>query len=492
VKKELELPSLYLIEAIFSNGIKFPDKVCLRTENYFVTYGELLWKISAAAKYFNDIEIGKRDVVILAASSGPGFIIGYLALHLLQATAIPVSPEITSARFNFINNLVKSKCAFLPDGRYNSIDIEVLDNVKTTQNLKYPGAIKGDAVADLMFTSGTTGEPKGVPLTQDNLRAAVQNINQYIGNCASDVELIPMPLSHSFGLARMRCALYVGSEIVLSQGLGRVKKIFELIEKYQVSGIGMVAPGWSYLHKISGERIGRFASQLKWIEFGSAPMEKKDKILLMRLLPNTRICMHYGLTEASRATFIEFHAEKLHLHTIGKPSPLTEIGIFDNAGARLSKNTVGEICIKGEMVINNYYKMSSSSESFVGDYFRSGDLGFIDDNGYIVLAGRKKEMINVGGRKVNPHEIELALSSLEEISEAACVAMVDPNKVSGELVLAYVVPTYPEAVLTLDQIRGKIKHLLEQHMIPSAITMVSEIPKTDSGKIKRIQLKNRQ
>ena len=349
--------------------------------------------------------------------------------------------------------------------------------------------IEIDTIADVLFTTGTTGAPKGVSLSHKNLSAAALNINTFIKNTADDVELLALPVSHSFGLGRVRCVLSKGGTLVLLGSFASMKKFFGCIDRYHCTGFGMVPAGWGYIKKMSGKKLGQYADQLRYIEIGSSFMPVEDKELLCELLPQTRICMHYGLTEASRSAFMEFHSEGKHLNTAGKPSPNVDIKIFDAEGHLLLNGEEGEVCVKGNHVTCSYWNESKDrfAKDFFNGYFRTGDSGYLDEDGYIHLKSRIKEIINVGGKKVSPMEVEDILNSIPGIEDCACVAMPDPEGVMGELVKAFIV-THDES-LTDTAILAALKPKLEVYKLPAAIERIDSIPKTASGKVQRLQLK---
>jgi len=329
--------------------------------------------------------------------------------------------------------------------------------------------------------------PKGVELSYKNQFSAAENINTFIGNSSDDVELLALPISHSFGLGRLRCVLSKGETLVMLGSFASMKKFFGEMERCKVTGFGMVPASWSYILKMSGEKIGQFASQLKYIEIGSAFMSKENKEKLMSLLPHTRICMHYGLTEASRSTFISFHEDKDYLDSVGKPSPHTFVKIFDEKGNEKPNGEQGEICVKGNHVCSGYWDLPLSSfhEDFYKDYFKTGDWGYKDDKGFIYMISRKKEIINVGGKKVSPIEVEEALDTIEGIEESACISV--PDDVLGEVVKAFIVGR-----LTADDdesIKKKMSGMVENYKVPAFIEHIAVIPKTSSGKIQRLLLK---
>jgi long-chain acyl-CoA synthetase len=342
-------------------------------------------------------------------------------------------------------------------------------------------------VADVMFTTGTTGAPKGVCLSHANISGSASNTTGFIGTCADDVEALALPLSHSFGLGRLRCVLSVGATLVLVSNFANLKSFFTVLDQEHVTGFGMVPAVWQYIKRLSGRRIAKFADQLRYIEIGSAAMPIEDKLLLMELFPKTRLCMHYGLTEASRALFSEFHANASNLESVGRPaSSRVEVQVLGEDGQRLAAGVDGEICVRGNMVCQSYYLPKDNDDAFYGDWFRTGDWGHCDENGDFYLTGRKKELINVGGEKVSPAAIEDAILSLG-VKDCACVAVSDPNGVLGEVPKAYLVKG--DTPIEFDDIKSRLAQLLPPHEIPVVWEWIDQIPRTQSGKIQRLKLK---
>lgn len=249
----------------------------------------------------------------------------------------------------------------------------------------------------------------------------------------------------------------------------------------------MVPSGWRYLKKLTGGKLGEYANQLKYIEMGSAFFSRDEKQELADLLPHTNVCMHYGLTEASRSAFMEFHQDIAHLDSVGKPSPFTDIKVMDENGNECDAHQEGEVCIKGDHVTHGYLDLPVS-ESFFGEYFRTGDWGYKTEDGYIYLISRKKELINVGGKKVSPIEVEEQLFKIDGIEDCACIGVSDEEGVLGEVVKAFIVKA-KDSELTFDGIKKQLKGKLESYKLPVHYEWIGQIPKTQNGKIQRGLLK---
>lgn len=476
---------------IWNNAAQNPDKIAVKSGKDSVSYRDLCEKISAARNYFIRLEnYGPKKSVILAANKQIGFVYAYFGAHLAGLTVVPIDAETNPARFDFITKAVSPFCVIGFDkalGAWENVSLKDFDNIESVASHveKFPDM---DSVADILFTTGTTGTPKGVPLTFKNEAAAARNINMYIKNSADDVELLALPVSHSFGLGRVRCCLSNGQTIILLGSFANVKRIYKSIEEDGVTGFTMVPSSWKFLQKMSGNKLGDYANQLKYIEMGSAYFSEHDKRELANLLPNTRVTMHYGLTEASRSTFMEFHEDDKCLNSVGKPSPYTDIQVFDENGNILSVDEEGEIAVKGEHVTKGYLD-NALYDVFFGEYFRTGDWGTKNSDGYIFLKSRKKELINVGGKKVSPIEVEAELNKIPCVEESACIAVPDPEGVLGEVVKACMVKKVDTMEISFPEISSMLTGKIESYKIPIVYEWVESIPKTSNGKIQRGLLK---
>ena len=476
-------------EQILQNAKSFPNKVALIAGETLVTYGELWDRCLKTADVLRSrLALKKGDRVIIAAAGNIEFVYTYFGVHIAGGICVPIDPDTNQTRFDYINESTKPVAVL---GILHKVDIQPVTFAEVTEGgkpVEYAPA-QMDDIADVLFTTGTTGAPKGVALSYKNVAAAAENINEFIQNTAEDVELLALPVSHSFGLGRVKCVLTKGGTLVMLGTFASMKKFFGNMEKFHCTGFGMVPASWGYIKKMSGRKIGQFADQLKYVEIGSSFMSREDKELLMELLPNTRICMHYGSTEASRSAFMEFKACKDDLLTAGHASPNCDIKIFSPEGKELPYGEQGEVCVKGEHVTSSYWNETQErfASDFYGDYFRTGDSGVQDEGGYIYLKSRIKEMINVGGKKVAPMEVEDMLNTIPGIKESACVAMPDPEGVMGELVKAFIV--CDDETLADETILDILRPKLEVYKLPAVIERIGEIPKTSSGKIQRLKLK---
>ena len=362
-----DAPHSQVLRLIAAHAVNTPDKVALVSGSRRVTYAQLAANVEGAAAYLHAQGIKSGDHILLSAQKEPEFVYLYLGAHLLGIVNVVVDAAAPRERLDYIVGIVKPVAMFgtaVDASGYNFTPFHEMTFDSATLDRKILPSFKPTDVADVMFTTGTTGVPKGVCLSHANIAASASNTNGFIGTCGQDVEALALPLSHSFGLGRLRCVLTVGATLVLVGNFANLKVFFNVIAQEHVTGFGMVPAVWQYIKRLSGKRIGQFANQLRYIEIGSAALPVEDKRLLMELFPHTRICMHYGLTEASRAMFCEFHESADNLETIGHPaSKFVEVCILDDLGEPVDDGIDGEICVRGNMVVAAFSAIGSGQET---------------------------------------------------------------------------------------------------------------------------------
>lgn len=475
-----------LLQSVFHHAEIVPDKTAIVVGNIEVSYSLLALNARKAASLLDGLGLRPLDRIILSAHKDIEFIYLYLGAHILGVTNVIVDAESNKERLNYIEDKTNPLWCFgYESSKHRSMQFAEID-IETLQ--PYSGVsdnLSVDDIAEVLFTTGTTGAPKGVCLSYGNIAGSASNINSFIKNEATDIEVLGLPICHSFGLGRIRCNLMMGATIVILGSFANVRLFFKTIERYHATGFGVVPAAWAYIRKISGTRIGKYASQIKYIEIGSAAMPLETKKEMLNLFPNTRICMHYGLTEASRNCFQEFHDIE-HLDSIGKPvCKNVDVQIFSPEGSVLPDGEKGELCVKGNMVLSRYLEEKDNKNAFYGEYFRTGDCGYRTAEGYIYLLGREKELINVGGKKVSPMEVEDAIIALG-VGDCVCVPMKDPDGIMGELVKCYILKD--STMLSFEQIAEQLSTKLEHYKLPVVYEWIDSIPQTESGKKQRVNL----
>ena len=476
LKEMKEIPHSQILTALWKHAESMPDKEALIWQDEVVSYSVLQRRIEETARGLRVRGARQGDCLGIVAKKGLDFVYLYLAGQLIGAVNVVLDPEANEKRLEYIKEMTKPK-----------LIVEKVDGIEAVDGLESDEGLCSNDPAEIVFTTGTTGAAKGVVLTHANIYGSASNINSFIGNGPDEVEILGLPLCHSFGLGRLRCTLLKGATLVVLPNFANVKAFFNAIEKYHATGFGMVPAIWAYIRKISGKRIAKYASQIRYIEIGSAAMPIESKKELCEIFPTTRICHHYGLTEASRATFMEYHECIDDLKTIGREaSDQVSIKIFNERGVEVPDGEPGEMCVRGNMVTKGYLRAEENANAYFGDYFRTGDGGYRGPNGNLYLVSRLKELINVGGKKVSPVEVEDAIIALG-VEDCVVIGVPDPAGIMGEVPKCYVLRC--ETVLSFEEIKSALSVKIEPYKIPVEWDWIDAIPKTASGKKQRLQLK---
>ena len=341
-----------------------------------------------------------------------------------------------------------------------------------------------DFLAVLMYTSGTSGRPKGVMLSSENLTTHSRLCIDWAGFTRKDVMLGVLPQVHSFGLTVLTVLpMAVGCKVVYTARF-MPKKILGLLREHRPTAFIGIPSMFNALLAAKSARAEDFAS-LRYVVSGSEPLPEavfngfRDRF-------NITINEGYGLTETSPAT--NWCRPQDHKHrSVGMPLPGVREKIVDSHGRTLGVDEEGEILISGPNVMQGYYKMPRETEAVFDEegYFRTGDMGRIDADGHLFITGRIKEMLIIGGENVFPREIEEALISHPSVHACAVIGMKDESR--GELPLAFI-ELADDAEFDETALRSHCRERIAQYKVPREIRVLKELPRNPTGKILRREL----
>jgi len=464
------------------------DRPALQDVSQTIDFKEFIRNIRAGAYWLREQGVRAGDRVILHGANSASFATAYFSVHAAGGIAVPTGADLSA---DGLNGVIRSANAVLiladlPQGLHGALsfpDFSQLPLPPQIMEFRCDPA----APADLLFTTGTTGRKKGVLLTHANIASAADNINAFVQNGVDDIEIVPVPLSHSFGLGRLRCWARMGHTMVLEQGLRNPALLFRRIIDLKATGLAIVPAGVSLLRRLIKDRFSEVSQHLRYIELGSAAISPEDCDWLLTMLPETRICHHYGLTEASRSAFSDLREDRQRPGTIGRPSPNVEISVADDQGRPVAVGVSGEILVRGSMVMQSYWRQPELTDTVLKDgWLHTGDEGWVDAEGYFYLRGRKGDTINVGGLKVAPEDVERCLCAIPQIKDAACIGVNDPRGVLGQVVKAFLVS---DDALDEARIIDALRRHLAEHEVPRFFERVDALPRTESGKLRRVELR---
>jgi malonyl-CoA/methylmalonyl-CoA synthetase len=338
-----------------------------------------------------------------------------------------------------------------------------------------PEAADGDSIAILALTSGTTGEPKRVPLSHRNLLSSIRGVLWAWRWRANDRLVHSLPIGHQHGLGAIHAALLTGSHASILPAFDPFG-LLDALDEHQASVLFAVPAIYERLLAEAPEKIGSLR-RLRLMTSGSAPLPSE---LATRIeaatgqLPVER----YGLTETGLNVSNPHDGPRIP-GTVGLALPGVELAVVGEDGVRLAPGETGEVLLRGPQVFNGYPGRDDRNESFIEGWFRTGDLGMIDDGtGHLRLMGRSKELIITGGMNVFPREVERALLAVPGVIDAAVIGV--PSRSWGEAVTAFVVT----AGVSADDVASAISNRLAPFKRPKQVIQVGSIPRTEMGKLK--------
>jgi non-ribosomal peptide synthetase component E (peptide arylation enzyme) len=491
-----------------------PDRIAIVDRGRRVTYAELKTRVDRVAAGFAALGIGSGDVVTIQLPNWVEFAYVFFALERLGAVANQIGPDFRSREVNYILRFSESR-AFICPARFKSFDYVKmigelrpgLPDLKAVCVLGSPsgGAMSGlvsldalveDAAAvpppgagqganDVMrmaFTSGTTGNPKGVIHSHNTTLSTCRTLNADMGVSADEVFLIYLPLGLNWGYLTLVQTVMAGARAVLLDQFS-AHAALELIQRERVTYIP-TAPA-SIIAMLNDPELGRFdLSSLRVIITGGAscPIET---IREFRARMHGHLIELYGMLETGFHTYTRLDDDpEAVTGTVGTVSLGLGLRLIDESGRDVAAGAEGEIAALGPSVHLGYHKNpSANADLFTSDgWFRTGDLGQFDGAGNVKIVGRLKEMINRGGKKFFPREIEEILYTHPKILHAAIVGV--PDSRLGERNCLCVI-LRPGQTIALDEVVGYLKDGVATYKLPETIEIFDELPFTPTGKIQR-------
>lgn len=467
-----------------------PDTMAVCELRKSVTYKEYWSSIRKTAGVLMGMGIRKGDHVMLRCTQNIDYLTVFSALQYMQALVIPVEKSTSVERVLEIGGRVDSECLISDKEADGISSIKIKDIIARAKDadeadLELPG--ENDR-SMLLFTTGTTGSSKGVVMLHRGDVGIAGNVIEGTSMKKGNVEIIPMPLNHSFGIRRYQSDMVNGGTVCLMDGMVFIGTLWKLVEKYGATSMAISPASLGMIFHLSDERIADYADQLDYIQIGSAPLAEADKEKLLRLLPDTRLYNFYGSSEAGCACILEFSGNGNKTGCIGRPTVNSIVRFTDDAGNVVengSPEAPALLSWGGSIVMEGYYNDPDlTAETLVGGYVRTKDLAYLDEDGDCILVGRADDVINYGGSKISPAEIENLALGYEYIDDVAFTSISDP--ITGELPVILVIQKdgYDEA-----EFERFLTDRLESYKLPRKYIYVDNNPKTFKGSVLRKEVR---
>ena len=494
-----------------------PDKIALVSDNHRYTYRELDKLSSNLATNFQQHGIQRGDRVAIFADNGVEVVVGIFAALKAGAVFMPINSLTKPDKLAYLLN--DSRAAALVTtqllrgiwepavehapsvGMCIVANLPALDSDQRLVSYEHgtahisqnqqPAFLIDQDLASIIYTSGSTGEPKGVMLTHLNMVSAARSVNGYLGMTSDDTIMCALPLAFDYGLYQILMGFMVGATVVLDRSFSFPVKILETMVREEVTVFPGVPTMFSLIMGL--KNLSQFdLRHLRMITNTAAALSERHIRELRALFPQATLFSMYGLTECKRVTFLPPDQLDIRPTSVGRGMPNEEVWLVDEQGKRLPNGSTGELVIRGSNVMRGYWEKPEHTARRLkpgphpGEMvLYSGDIFRTDEKGYLYFVARKDDIIKSRGEKVSPKEVENVLYGLDGVQDAAVVGV--PDDVLGQAIKAFVVLRPGHTLVEKDLIRH-CQGRLESFMVPKHIAIVPELPKTDTGKIKKTGL----
>ena len=489
---------------------RYPDEPYVKYGDLTLTKGEFNARINRLAHALQEMGVKKGDRMAALLANTNVFLEVLLALNKLGGIMVPLNFRLAVPELEYILNdsepvaLIYSpefaEAAEALKGKVTSITqyIRELEG-GSESDLLYEEWIAGrpeeepapdaevtlDDIQFIMYTSGTTGKPKGAAILHGNTQwNAINSINMYAFD-STDVSIACAPLFHIGGLAVSAFpSLYTGATVVIQRFFNPVETL-QLIEKEKVTFMFGIPVMFLLMTQVPEFETTDYSS-VRFFIAGGAPCPRS--LIETWLKHGITFNQGYGMTETATAiTALRTEDALRKLGSCGKPVFHTDIKIVDMEGKELPRGEMGEVWVKGPNVIREYWRLpEATAESITDGWLHTGDMGYIDEEGYLYLVDRRKDMYISGGENVYPAEVEDVLMSFDKIADAGVIGV--PDEKWGEVGMAIVVPT-PGVEISEEEVIEFCRGKLAKYKIPKKVAFVEALPRTATGKILKKELK---
>jgi acyl-CoA synthetase (AMP-forming)/AMP-acid ligase II len=487
---------LNLHENLRHHVLTRPDKTAVIYEDERYTFRDLYVRAKAIAHQLQARGIGKGDHVGIYLRNHGAYIPIYYGLSMAGIVAVPLNYMITAGQAESLLEL--TQCRFLfteaeqapqvaefdPKGmgavESCDVDHDLPQWFAAEPALEEPDiSVRMEDPMMILFSSGTTGLPKGILLSHLNRVLYFFSLGMEYGIRYQDINLCSTPLYHNAAIFFALNNLYFGATTVIHRKFN-LEQTFEDIQKYQVTNTFLVP---TQLHELIHSDKGKTfdLSSLKVIVSGAAPLATKTKESILECFPGVELHELYGLTETGLITNLRPQDQLRKVRCAGQAFLNMEFKVVDERGDAVPVGEVGEIITRGPTLFDGYYgNPEATQEAWRAGYFHTGDLGRMDEEGFLYIVDRLKDMILSGGVNIYPKDIEDVIYRLSAVKDVAVIGI--PNEKWGEAVHAIVV-LREKATLTEDEVLSTCRDALAAFQVPKRVEFRDELPRNPSGKL---------
>jgi long-chain acyl-CoA synthetase len=468
-----------------------PSGPAVADDDIDLTNAEFLAAVQRAAATLQRRGVSAGDVVAIMLPNTVAFVVSLFASWRLGAAVTPINHSLRPAEVNYQVSDAAAKVLIAetaPDfdtGAPAVVTTGELDRGEPGTDLMNPPRYTDDTLALLIYTSGTTGRPKGVMLDHANLTAMCDSVVEGFELTSADHSLLILPLFHVNGIVVGTLSPLLAGGRATVAGRFKTATFFDRIEQSRATYFSAVPTIYTMLCGLP-DSVKPDTSSVRFAICGAAPasVELLEGFESRYGIP---LIEGYGLSEGSCASTVNPLTGRRKAGTVGLPLPGQTIRLVDSAGDPVPDGEAGEVVIKGPNVMRGYLnRPEETANTIVDGWLHTGDVGRFDEDGYLMLVDRAKDMIIRGGENIYPREIEAVVHQLPQIAEAAVVGRANP--VYGEEPVLFV-SLQPDKTISIDMIRAHLSDALSKYKLPVEITILDDLPKNPVGKIDKPTLR---
>lgn len=472
-----------IVKSIYNHSLSQPSKTALIAPDRTVDYATLWRMVAGMAALLKEKGLNKGERVILEANHTVEFLVMCYGIHLAGGVHAPVEHAAPAERVSAIAQEITPSMILTGEHPLDNFGV-TLDELAAYDG-PLPEFPTEDMLQEILFTTGTTGKSKGVMITHYAQMNMCESQNAVLNYSIDNVWLIPTPMNHAAGLRKTHMSMVRGSTVLLMAGFTNLKLFFDNIKNHHVTSIYLPPSGVHYVLMLGGKELAKYNDQLDFLYSSSSALPGGDKEKLIALLPDVRKFDAYGGSEVGAVCYIDYNAVSGDTKCVGKANPGVEIYIVDEHYNRMDDATAdnpGIIAIRSNTVTAGYWNEPEMTANTIKDgVIYMTDLGYID-NGYLYLVGRRDDVINVGGLKIAPTEVEDVALRHPMVDECVCIPYED--RMAGRVV-KMLVKVNDGYELDAAELSAYLLEKLEAYKVPKYIEAVDEIYRTFNGKIDR-------
>lgn len=480
-----------------------PERWAIIHGDQRLSYGDLWMSVVNLGWELRErgVEAGSR--VLLFMDNSADYVIAYYALAYIGAVSVPLNTGLKPCQLRDIASHAQSSL-LLHAGTIRNLQecisqlqdsgIQCWDLAAPERSSKIAAVAANclrtrrtsSELSSIVYTSGTTGRPKGVMLSGRNLHSNTLAIVEYLNLDAADRGLCVLPFYYVYGSSVLHTHLAVGASLVLENSLMYPQQVLSAMAREEVTGFAGV-PSTFRLLLNRCDLQDYVLPHLRYVTQAGGPLAPEDRQRIMRAWPQVRFYVMYGQTEATaRLSYLPPERIKEKPGSVGIPVPGVRLKVVDAEGRDQPVGAEGEICAAGPNIMMGYWRdPDATGKKMLGEWLRTGDLGFLDEEGFLTIVGRNSDQIKTGDHRVAPEEIENVIADLEGVEEVAVVGI--PDALLGQAIKACIVPC-SRMLLERRDILRHCSQRLASYKLPKIIEIVDALPKTASGKVQRYLL----